>query len=231
MRFSANNLQRAGVRNLIAGSPKITDQEHAARQLARPLESLALYLDDPAAIILPNEPRNVDPLVIAIHPGSGSEKKNWPLERFIALATALFRANEDSRLLLIGGEADEVRSDAAGEELLPGERVSMATNLPLPDAGQCAAELRILYRSRQRDFASRGGGGHAFVPALRPDRPGDLGAAKSAGASSAVAGLTMEGIARKEVVAHRESRALSSRRQRSQLQERAYELMRIGIRT
>ena len=71
----ANNLRRAGVRNLIVGSPKITDQEHAARQLARPLERLALYLDDPAAIIAPNESRKVDPSLIALHPGSGSETK------------------------------------------------------------------------------------------------------------------------------------------------------------
>ena len=51
----AHNLRRAGVRNLIVGSPKMTDQEHAARQLARPLERLALYLEDPAARIVPDE--------------------------------------------------------------------------------------------------------------------------------------------------------------------------------
>ncbi len=45
------------MRNFIAGSPKITDQEHAARQLARPLERLALYLEDPAARIVPREKR------------------------------------------------------------------------------------------------------------------------------------------------------------------------------
>ena len=56
----ARNLWRAGVRNLIAGSPKITDQEHATRQLARPLERLALYLEHPAAWILPNEPRTIN---------------------------------------------------------------------------------------------------------------------------------------------------------------------------
>ena len=49
----AGNLRRAGVRNLIVGSPKMTDEEHAARQLARPLERLALYLEDPAAQIVP----------------------------------------------------------------------------------------------------------------------------------------------------------------------------------
>ena len=127
-----NNLKRAGVRNLIAGSPKISGQEHAARQLARPLESLALYLDDPAAVVLPNEPRNVVRSLIAIHAGSGSAGKNWPLERFIALATALFRLKEDSRLLLIGGEADEECATQLARAL-PAERVSVVMNLPLPD--------------------------------------------------------------------------------------------------
>ena len=128
----SNNLKRAGVRHLIAGPAKITGEEHAARQLARPLESLALYLDNPAAVVTPNEPRNVVRSLIAIHPGSGSEVKNWPLERFIELAVALFRSNEGSRLLLIGGEADEERV-AQLARALPGERVSVVANLPLPD--------------------------------------------------------------------------------------------------
>jgi ADP-heptose:LPS heptosyltransferase len=128
----SNNLKRAGVRNLMTGSPKITGERHAARQLARPLESLGLYLDDPAAVISPNESRKVVRSVIAIHPGSGSEGKNWPLERFIEVAAALFRSSKDTRLLVIEGEADEGRATQLARAL-PGERVSRVTNLPLPD--------------------------------------------------------------------------------------------------
>jgi len=130
-RIFCNNLERAGVRNLIAGPPKITGKEHAARQLARPLECLALYLKDPAAVVLPNEPRKVVRSLIAIHPGSGSAGKNWSLERFIALATALFRLRKDRRLLLIGGEADEERAGQLARAL-PAEKVSVVMNLPLP---------------------------------------------------------------------------------------------------
>src|SRR3954452_23719780 len=53
----ASNLRQAGVRNLIVGPAKMTNEEHAARQLARPLEQLALYLDDPAGILTPLESR------------------------------------------------------------------------------------------------------------------------------------------------------------------------------
>lgn len=131
-RIFANNLKRAGVHNLLVGSPKITDQEHAARQLARPLEGLALYLEDPAAVILPNETRNVEKSLIAIHPGSGSERKNWPLERFVALASTLLQPPGLRKLLLIGGEADEDRVTKFARAL-PGEGVAMALNLPLPE--------------------------------------------------------------------------------------------------
>jgi heptosyltransferase III len=126
----ASNLRRAGMRNLIAASPKITGQEHAARQLAQPLESLALYLENPAAIILPNEPRKVDRTLIAIHPGSGSETKNWPLERFVALMRELLRSDEKRRLLLVGGEADE-KQVAQLAAAVPDEKVKVSKNLPL----------------------------------------------------------------------------------------------------
>jgi len=126
----ANNLKRAGVRNLIVGSPKITDREHAARQLARPLERLALYLDDPAAIISPNEEVKVDPSLIALHPGSGSETKNWALGRWAALAESLLSVHGSRRLLLIGGEADAARVAQLGKTL-PNDRVQFAQNLSL----------------------------------------------------------------------------------------------------
>ena len=126
----ASNLRRAGVRNLIVGSPKITDQEHAARQLARPLERLALYLDDPAAVISPNESKEVDPSLIALHPGSGSETKNWPLPHWLAVAESLLAADADRHLLLIAGEAETERV-AQLCAIFPHDRVQCAQNLSL----------------------------------------------------------------------------------------------------
>ncbi len=126
----ANNLRRAGVRHLLAGSPKINDQEHAARQLARPLESLALYLENPAAEILPNETRKIDPDLVAIHCGSGSESKSWPLDRFVRLTQAWLEQKRDRRLLLVVGEADEARGQQL-RRLLPHDRIQWAENIPL----------------------------------------------------------------------------------------------------
>jgi heptosyltransferase-2 len=133
-----SNLRRAGARNVICGSSKIGDREHAARQLARPLQKLGLYLEDAAAQILPNETRLPDPNLIAIHPGSGSESKNWPLPRFVELAGTLLDQNRDGRLLLVGGEADAERLTNL-QAALPNERLEMAENLPLT---ALAKELR-----------------------------------------------------------------------------------------
>jgi len=134
----ARNLRRAGVRNLITGSPKIAEQEHAARQLARPLERLGLYLENPAGWILPNEPRSVDPNRIAIHPGSGSETKNWPVPAFVELARSILAEEPPRRLLLVGGEADEKRVETL-KGALPNDRFELAMNLPLT---ALAMELR-----------------------------------------------------------------------------------------
>jgi len=41
-----NNLRRCGVENLIRGPAKVDNREHAARQLARPLEELGLRASD-----------------------------------------------------------------------------------------------------------------------------------------------------------------------------------------
>jgi heptosyltransferase III len=128
----ATNLQRCGVWNLITGSPKITDEEHAARQLARPLERLALYLDDPAAVIHPHGRVPVDRSAVAIHPGSGSETKNWPIDRFVEIAEELLSPNENRKLILIGGEADADRV-ADLWTALPNEGIRVAQNRPLPE--------------------------------------------------------------------------------------------------
>ncbi len=139
-RIFENNLRRCGVKHLIAGSPKIDDSQHAAYQLARPLQALALYLENPAAILYPApEDREFAarfvggvggrgaPLV-ALHPGSGGERKNWPVERWLALTRWLAALEPAPYLLLVGGEADRQRL-AALTEAHPSIRV--ASDLPL----------------------------------------------------------------------------------------------------
>jgi len=138
--FFENNLRRAGVKNYLPAYARIDDSQHAAQQLARPLERMALFLDDPAARVHPSaEDRrrarqflgeSGSPL-IAIHPGSGSARKNWPAGNWVSLAQWLVESLPPCRLLLIGGEADDAPISAV-RAALARERVTLAQNLPLP---------------------------------------------------------------------------------------------------
>lgn len=122
------NVRRAGVKNYLSAYTKITDDQHAAAQLARGLESMALFLDAPPAAVLRPAPEilaeadawlaaaGVPHGFTAIHPGSGSPRKNWPHWK-----TAIERM--DAPILLIGGEADAA-------VILPGHPTAL--NLPLP---------------------------------------------------------------------------------------------------
>lgn len=149
--FFEANLRRAGVKNLLPAYAKIDDSEHAARQLARPLQSLALYLEDHTATVHPSGDDHAfaaaflgtgsAPLV-ALHPGSGSPRKNWPLENWIALAGALLARTPQPRLLLIGGEADHAQLDALTAAAC-GAAVLLARDLPLPRLAALLARCRL----------------------------------------------------------------------------------------
>ncbi len=70
-----------------------------------------------------------DQLVVAIHPGSGSTAKNWPAERFAAVAQYLAR-ERGPRILLLSGPAD---ASAVGKvrQALDGQECIMLHNLSL----------------------------------------------------------------------------------------------------
>lgn len=135
-------LRRAGVKNLIVGSPKITDANHAALQLARPLEQLALWLEDPAARFFPSAEDLAStekvlagrrgPLV-ALHPGSGGERKNWPVERWLEVRERLLADPRVGHLLVVGGESDEKAMTRMKSR--PDARCTFLENLPLPVLG------------------------------------------------------------------------------------------------
>lgn len=71
------------------------------------------------------------PPKIALHPGSGSERKNWPLGHWqLFLAQAVSRT--DGKFLFISGEADTVRAEKLAP-ILPASRTEFARQLPLLD--------------------------------------------------------------------------------------------------
>ena len=142
-RIFESNLCRCGVVNFISGPAKIAspkdgfavanDSCHAARQLARPVEEFGVPVRDLAARIYPSDQdrqfaedflRDLPRPVLAIHPGSGSDNKNWPIENWIELCSG------SPSLIVISGEADEAQRARLQREW-NNQPVRFATNLPL----------------------------------------------------------------------------------------------------
>ncbi|QIF05138.1 glycosyltransferase family 9 protein [Roseimicrobium sp. ORNL1] len=116
--YFRENMERMGVKTFLACPHRVeVGKGHAAEQLAKPLESLAMYLEDPAPRIAVAEPPATHPLpdrpLVALHPGSGSLKKNLPVEHWIAAGRALSTAFPLVRLALITGEAEHERGITA----------------------------------------------------------------------------------------------------------------------
>jgi heptosyltransferase-3 len=136
-----NNLRRCGVENLIHGPAKVDDREHAARQFARPLKELGLRASDFAPRIYHSTEsrksaedflRGMPRPILAIHPGSGSETKNWPIENWIEFGNDVLGSDEFcGSLVIVSGEADEQRSREL-QTIWRNDRVQFARNLPLP---------------------------------------------------------------------------------------------------
>ncbi len=108
-----NNLIRAGVETLFCGPFRMDESEprqHAAYQLAKPLESLALYLDEPWVELTygntETDSGSGNKPEILVHPGSGSPSKNWSFESWIDVLTVLRKKHPDITFTIISGEAE-----------------------------------------------------------------------------------------------------------------------------
>ncbi len=112
--YVGSNLRLHGVKQLLYRSP-VAPAGHIVDHLLKPLETLALY-EAGAAPALPLgtaekaagrawlDAAGAGPSPLAIHAGSGSPKKNWPLDRFLAVAR--HAASQGRPILFILGEAD-----------------------------------------------------------------------------------------------------------------------------
>jgi heptosyltransferase III len=141
------NLARCSSAQYIAG-PHRPDESAglpAARALLKPLERLAIFEADPVprlriAARATGSPEGARP-VLALHPGSGSERKNWPETRWAELFRVLGAAVEHD-FLVVGGEAEGARLQRLAS-LFPATRAQMARSLPLEilaqRLGECAA--------------------------------------------------------------------------------------------
>lgn len=114
------NLKRCNPLEILTHSPRVPEAfgQPAAHHFAGILEPLGMKLDgDASSEIFPSSEdaaaaqaflRGLKPgtRLVAIHPGSGGETKNWPVESWAELGRQLIRARPEVTLLLVEGEAD-----------------------------------------------------------------------------------------------------------------------------
>lgn len=138
--FFQTNVARCSKAQFIAG-PHRPDEAagvHATDAFLKPLERLAIFDPDPIPKLALKTGALAAGPVVAIHPGSGSQQKNWPEERWAEFLRLLL-AETSLRVLLVGGEAEGDRLDRLAGGLAP-DRIEIARSLPLVElAGRLGA--------------------------------------------------------------------------------------------
>jgi ADP-heptose:LPS heptosyltransferase len=145
------NVARCSPAQFVVGPhrPDETLRLHATEALLKPLERLAIYGADPVPRLnlelVSGAPASAQAgakpesrSTVALHPGSGSGKKNWPEPNWRELITELVAATAWN-LLLVGGEAEADRLQRLAA-LVPEERLQLAHSLPL---GEVARRLAV----------------------------------------------------------------------------------------
>jgi heptosyltransferase III len=145
------NVARSSKAQFIAGPhrPNEAERVHATKVYLKALERLAIFEADHLPQLTLNSSLNgrgglsVDQdgrrrvPTIAVHPGSGSEKKNWPEENWEQLLNHMMQSTQ-MNLLLVGGEAEGERLQRLAAAL-PSARTRVAQSLPL---AKLAGELQ-----------------------------------------------------------------------------------------
>jgi heptosyltransferase-3 len=136
------NLARCSPAQFIAGPHRPDEHNllHATKVYLKPLERLAIFDVDPvpklplAATKRPAASRTL----LALHPGSGSEAKNWPEAKWAELLECMVN-DTDYEFLLVGGEAEGARLQRLSAALPP-SRTRVAQSLPLPELAMLLAQ-------------------------------------------------------------------------------------------
>ncbi len=129
------NVARCSAAQFVAGPhrPDEHDRVHATKVFLKPLERLAIFDADAVPCLTLNAKRSTLNH-LALHPGSGSESKNWPEEKWAELLAQLIESS-NLNLLMIGGEAEGDRLERLSG-VLPAGRCEVLRSLPLPALAQ-----------------------------------------------------------------------------------------------
>ena len=134
-RIFEQNVRACGVQKFVVGPHRFEADVHATEQLARPLAALGITITDfrPQVEFSAVEQATIiaqrGQLLIALHPGSGSPRKNWPIKNWIQLIDDLLVDPIRRQVMVVGGEADEQEIAQVRERFA--DRVRYIVNRPL----------------------------------------------------------------------------------------------------
>jgi heptosyltransferase III len=143
-RIFERNVGRCTRAQFVAGRhrPSEAAGRHATAVFLEPLQRLAIFGTDPVprldlAVSGDQPGREQMPGCVALHPGSGSERKNWPESNWAQLLEQVLAAGAIS-VTLVGGEAEGDRLDRLAAGRSP-TRVRVARSLPLVELARVLA--------------------------------------------------------------------------------------------
>jgi len=113
---------------------------HATEAFLKPLESLAIFQADATPrleVVRAFETTAGTGRWLAVHPGSGSESKNWSESKWLELLQQVVKSTA-LHLLLVGGEAERGRLELLAGAL-PATRLKLMQNTALPELAQWLA--------------------------------------------------------------------------------------------
>ena len=172
------NVSRCLVKQFIVGPhrPNEAGGLHATQVFLKPLERLAIFDADPVPRLQLSSPASPRQPLLIFHPGSGSERKNWPETKWAGLIRHV-AATTNWYVLLVGGEAEGERLQRLAA-VMPAARCTIAQGLPLAELAQRHPSRRGLCRSRFGHHAPGGRGGIAMRGPVGGHARGDLAAAR-----------------------------------------------------
>jgi heptosyltransferase III len=140
------NVGRCTRAQFISGAyrPSEAEQIPASELFLKALERLAIFDADPVPRLeLRKDEGRAWPQGkwFAAHPGSGSERKNWPEKKWAKLFERL-RTDPGLHLLLTGGEAEWERLERLAA-LWPEDRLKMARNLRLSELARLLSRCAV----------------------------------------------------------------------------------------
>lgn len=146
--FFQTNIARVSKAQWLIGPhrPDESKAEHATVQLLRPVEKLAIFDADPSPQVpgarfraMVGVDPDPDPKRVVVHPGSGSESKNWPEACWRELLERWAKAGLWS-VDVVGGEAEGDRLERLGRGL---SGVRVHRNVPLVELAARISGARL----------------------------------------------------------------------------------------